>query len=126
MLLLWVSPFMRLFEFLLCQSGGDLLAQPKCIKPSRIRLLGNFVVSDSFGLEAVDRAKRLVHRRRLEHARGTDERAPNVGDFNPVGFHLGLDRDFATENGPERGHRGDRRIIRRALQSGCNIVDPGG
>src|SRR5207302_199368 len=47
-----------LFEFLLCQSGGDLLAQPKCIKASRIRLLGNFVVSDSFGLEAVDRAKR--------------------------------------------------------------------
>ena len=53
----------------------------------------------------MQRLQSFAHRRRLEHARGTDERAPNVRKFNPVGFHLGLDSDFATENGPERGHR---------------------
>jgi hypothetical protein len=64
----------------------------------------------------------MASTRRLEHARGTDERAPNVGDFDPVGFQLRLDPDFAAENGAERCHRGDRGIVRLGWKRVADVI----
>src|SRR5262245_26776492 len=72
--------------------GGnrDFVAKLEHAQPGLICLLRDFVLLGSFSLEPMDGPQRLIHRRRLERPRPTDEAAPDVRSLGPEVFACGL------------------------------------
>jgi hypothetical protein len=90
----------------------------------RERFTGHFIVLRRFLFEPVNRLQRRRHRRGLQHAGASDEGAPEVRHFEPIGFGLRLDADAPTDDGAESDNGRDRHVIRWALQALGDIVDP--
>src|SRR5262249_23637263 len=89
-----------LLQTFLLGGDRDFLAKLEHAQPGLICLLRHFVLLCGFSLEPMDGPQCLIHRRRLERPRSTDEAAPDVRNLDPVSSRLRLDTDPATDDEP--------------------------